>query len=60
MISDTVKVKLQADVYDNDFLMITQLINLYAPKGDVEFIRLTRKYYSLRFEDFDFIIFYLT
>ena len=60
MISNIVKIKLQTDIYDNNFLIITQLTNLYASKNNAEFIRLTRKYYSLRFEDFDFIIFYLT
>lgn len=59
-ISDIVKAKLQADAYDNGFLMMTQLANLYASKGDAEFMRLTREYYSLRFEDFDSMTSYLT
>lgn len=58
-ISDLVKHKLQINAFDDDFLIITQLIAIYALREDVEFIRLTKKYYTLRFEDFDFITSYL-
>ena len=40
--------------------MMTQLTVLFAPKGDTEFMRLTKEYYSLRYGDFDSITFYLT
>ena len=59
-INDLVKIKFQIDAYDNGFLMMIQLINLYAPKGEVEFMRLIREYYTLRYEEFDFMTSYLT
>ncbi|CAD6586966.1 MAG: hypothetical protein ASARMPRED_002898 [Alectoria sarmentosa] len=59
-ISDPVKAKLQTDAFDNGFLMMIQLANLYAPKGEAEFMRLTREYYSLRYDDFDSMTSYLT
>ena len=59
-ISEIVKDKLQADAFDCGFLMLTQLAALYAPKGEAEFMRLTREYYSLRYEDFDSMTHYLT
>ena len=59
-ISDPVKTKLQTDTFDNGFLMMIQLTNMYAPKGEVEFMRLTREYYSLRYDDFDSMTSYLT
>lgn len=59
-INDPVKTKLQTDAFDNGFLMMIQLINFYAPKGEAEFMRLTREYYSLRYEDFDSMTSYLT
>lgn len=59
-ISDTVKAKLQTDAFDDGFLMMIQLANLYAPKGEAEFMRLTREYYSLRYDDFDSMTSYLT
>lgn len=36
-ISDLVKKKLKADAFDNGFLMMTQLIEIYAPKEDAKF-----------------------
>ena len=39
---------------------MTQLADLFAPKGKAEFMRLTRKYYSLRYEDFHSMTTYLT
>ena len=57
-ISDLVKAKFQINAFNNDFLMMIQLINLYVSKGEIEFMRLTRKYYSLRYDDFDFITSY--
>ena len=59
-ISGPVKQKLQANAFDNDFIMMNQLTVIYAPKGDPEFIRLTREYYSLKFDDYDYITSYLT
>lgn len=59
-ISPTVKQKLQATAYDCGFLMMTQLAARFAPKGDAEFMRLNKEYYSLRYEDFDSITSYLT
>ncbi|KAF6227517.1 hypothetical protein HO173_012257 [Letharia columbiana] len=46
-ISGPVKQKLQANAFDDGYLMMTSLANIYAPKGDAEFMRLTREYYSL-------------
>ena len=40
--------------------MISQLVDIYALKNEVEFMRLTREYYSFRYEDFDFMIYYFT
>ena len=59
-ISLTVKQKLQATAYDCDYLMMTQLVTLFAPQGEAEFMKLIKEYYSLRYEDFDFMISYLT
>ncbi|KAF6221652.1 hypothetical protein HO133_001620 [Letharia lupina] len=59
-ISGPVKQKLQANAFDDGYLMMTSLVNIYAPKGDAEFMRLTREYYSLRYEDFDSMTHYLT
>ena len=59
-ISEIVKDKLQTDAFDYNFLMLTQLIALYASKDEIEFIQLTREYYSLRYKDFDLITYYLT
>lgn len=59
-ISNPVKQKLQASAFDCGFQMMTQLTALFAPKGDAEFMRLTKEYYSLRFADFDSITSYLT
>ena len=39
---------------------MNQLIVIYALKGDTEFIRLTREYYSLRYDDYSLMITYLT
>ena len=58
--SGSVKQKLQVGASDSGFIMITQLIDTYAPKGKAEFMRLTREYYSLRFADYDSITTYLT
>lgn len=59
-ISETVKQRLQANAFDDGFLMMTQLAEIYAPKGDAEFMRLTREYYSLRYDEFDSMTHYLT
>ena len=59
-ISGPVKQKLQATTFDCGFLMMTKLADIYAPKGDAEFIRLTREYYSLRYEEFSSMTSYLT
>ncbi len=59
-ISGPVKRKLQANAFNDGYLMMTQLANIFAPKGDAEFMRLTKEYYSLRFDDFDSITAYLT
>ena len=59
-ISGPVKKKLIANVFDNGFLMMQQLVALYAPKGDAEFMRLTRKYYTIRYNDFHSMTDYLT
>ena len=39
---------------------MTQLATHFAPKGEAEFMRLTREYYTLRYEDYDSITAYLT
>ena len=59
-ITVTVKQILQSNAYDCGFVMMTQLAAHFAPKGDAEFMRLTKEYYSLRYDDFDFMTFYLT
>ena len=59
-ISGSVKQKLKTNAFDNGFLMMNQLIAIYAPKGDTEFIRLTREYYSLRYDNYSSITAYLT
>lgn len=58
-ISGPVKKKLKADAFDNGFLIMTQLIEIYASKEDAEFMRLTREYYSLRFNEYVSITEYL-
>ena len=59
-ISGPVKKKLQANAFNDGFEMMTQLATHFAPKGEAEFIRLTRKYYTLRYEDYDSMTAYLT
>ena len=59
-ISRGVKKKLQVNAYDCGFQMITQLTALFVSKGEAEFMRLTKEYYSLRYEDFDSMTSYLT
>ena len=59
-VNNPVKRKMQTNAFDYNFTMMTQLAAIYAPKGDAEFMRLTREYYSLRFEEFDSITYYLT
>ena len=59
-ISGSVKQKLKTNTFDNGFLMMNQLIEIYAPKGEAEFMRLTREYYSLKFEEYGSITAYLT
>ena len=59
-ISGSVKQKIQTDAFDNGFTMMTELINIYAPKGEAEFMRLTREYYSLKFSEYDSMTAYLT
>lgn len=59
-ISGPIKQKLQANAFDDGYLIINSLANIYTPKGDAEFIQLTREYYSLRYEDFDSMTHYLT
>ena len=54
------KKKLQAIAFNCGFLITTQLTAIYTLKEDIEFIRLTREYYSLRYKNFDFITYYLT
>ena len=39
-ISDPVKAKLKADAFYNDFEMMIGIGALYAPKGEIEFMRL--------------------
>ena len=56
----SVKAKLTANVFDNGFIITQQLVALYAPKGDAEFMRLTREYYIIRYDDFNSITSYLT
>ena len=58
--SGSVKHKLQASAYENGFLMMTQSADIYALKGEAEFMRLTRKYHSLKFEEYDSMSDYLT
>ena len=36
------------------------MITFFAPQREIEFIKLIKKYYSLRYKDFDFMIFYFT
>ena len=59
-ISGPVKAKLTAAAFDNGFIMWQQLVALYAPKGDAEFIRLIREYYTIRYDDFYLMTDYLT
>ena len=59
-ISGPVKQKLKTDAFDNGFLMMNQLTVIYAPKRDAEFMRLTREYYSLRYDDYNLMTAYLT
>ena len=59
IINNPVKQKFQINIYDCDFIIIIQLIAFFAPKKKIEFIRLIKKYYSFRYENFDFIIIYL-
>ena len=59
-ISGSVKQKLQTDAFDNGFIMMNQLVNIYAPKGEAEFMRLTREYYSLKYHEYDSMTAYLT
>ncbi len=59
-VSGPAKKKVQTNAFDCGFTMMTELATIYAPKGDAEFMRLTREYYSLRFEEFDSMTHYLT
>ena len=59
-INPIVKQKLQAIAYDCDYLIMTQLVTFFAPQGETEFMKLIKEYYSLRYEDFDFMISYFT
>ena len=59
-ISGPVKKKLQANAFNDGFQMMIQLAGHFAPKGEAEFMRLTREYYTLRYEDFNSMTSYLT
>ena len=58
-VSDSVKQNLQTNAFNNGFLMTDQWTNFYAPKEEVEFMRLTREYYSLRYDEYDSATAYL-
>ncbi len=59
-ISPTVKRKLTEEEFNNGYLMISRLTSLLAPKGDAQFMRLTREYYTLSANTFKDIPEFLT
>lgn len=59
-VSDSIKQKVQTNALNNGFLMMNQLTDICAAKGEAEFMRLTREYYSLNFDEYDSITAYLT
>lgn len=59
-ISPAVKRKLTEAEFDNGYLMISRLTSLLQPKGDAQFMRLTREYYTLSASTFKDIPEFLT
>lgn len=59
-INPTVKRKLTEAEFNNGYLMISRLTSLLAPKGDAQFMRLTREYYTLSANSFKDIPEFLT
>lgn len=59
-VSDPVKALLTALEFDCKFLIWARLATHFQPKGDGEFIRLTKEYYTLKLTDFETISAYLT
>jgi len=60
IISPTVKRKLTESEFNDGYLMISKLTALLAPKGDAQYMRLTREYYTLQAENFKDIPEFLT
>lgn len=51
-ISDSIKLKISEDELNDGFIMITRVAGIYRPKGDNEFMRLTKEYYSVQHDFF--------
>ncbi len=59
-LSAEIKRKLAEEDFNNGYKMLTKLSRLLQPGEDAQFMRLTRKYYTLRFDDNEFLSDFLT
>lgn len=50
-LSPEVKRKLTEEEFNNEFKMLARLTALLQPGGEAQFMRLTREYYTLRFDE---------
>ena len=50
-LSAEIKRKLAEEDFNNGYKMLTKLSKLLQPGGDAQFMRLTREYYTLRYDD---------
>ena len=59
-ISGPVKQRLAAAEFNCGFKMMSHLTELYRPAGDDEFMRLTRQYYTVKYNNFESVSDYIT
>jgi len=59
-LSAEIKRKLAEEDFNNGYKMLTKLSRLLQPGGDAQFMRLTREYYTLRFDDNESLSDFLT
>jgi len=55
-----IKRKLTKKNFNNRYKMLTKLSHLLQPNEDAQFMRLTCKYYTLQFDDNEFLSDFLT
>ena len=59
-ISPGVKKRLTAEAFNYGFKMMTQISTRFQPTGDDEFMRLTKSYYTIKYDNFKTISDYIT